>query len=65
MGSALVYEEQSLWLHRRSDHHLPGCPLELIALCGYSSPFLGVEPRRAMARHMVERLTASPVIVST
>jgi hypothetical protein len=29
------------------------------------SPFLRVEPIRAMARHMVERLTESPLIAFT
>jgi hypothetical protein len=64
MRPALVHEDEPLWVHRRLHHHLPGCPLELFALCGNSSPFLRVEPIRAMARHMVERLTESPVMAS-
>jgi hypothetical protein len=50
--------------HHRGYHHLPGCPLKLVAFCGNLSPFLRVEPIRAMARHMVERLTESPVMTS-
>ena len=64
MRPALVHEERPLWVHRRGHHHPPGRPLELVALCGDSSPFFLVGPMRAMARHMVERLTESPVTVS-
>ncbi len=64
MRPALVHEDEPLRLHHRGYHHPPGCPLELVALGGNSSPFLRVEPIRAMARHMVERLTESPVMAS-
>src|SRR5215210_6365554 len=61
---ALVYEEKPLGLHRPSHHHPPSGSFELVTLrCG-SSPFFLVEPIRAIARHMVERLTESPVTVS-
>jgi hypothetical protein len=62
MRPALIHKEQPLWLHHRSYHHSPGCSLELVvALGSYSPPFFLLGPMRAMARHMVERLTESPV----
>src|SRR5215203_7282881 len=64
MRPALVHEHQSLGDDLLGHHHPPGCPLELVAFRSNSSPFFLVEPMRAMARHMVERLTASPVIAS-
>src|SRR5215207_7323248 len=61
MHPTLVDKEQPLGLNRRSHHHPPGSSLELITLrCG-SSPFFLLDPIRAMARQMVERLTESPV----
>src|SRR5829696_3471205 len=62
--AALVHKHQPLGDDLLSHHHLPGRPLELVTLCGNSPPFFLVEPILAMARHMVERLTASPVIAS-
>jgi hypothetical protein len=64
MRPALIHEDEPLWLHRCGHHHPPGCPLELVALGGHSSPFLRVEPMRAMAWHIVERLTENPVMTS-
>ena len=49
----------------RGHHNPPGGPYEFVSLCGALSPFLRVEPIRAMARHMVERLTESPLIAFT
>src|SRR5215207_5069844 len=61
MHPALVDEEQPLGLNRRGHPHPPGSSLELVALrCG-SSPFFLLDPIRAMARQIVERLTESPV----
>ena len=65
MRPALVHEEESLRLHYRGHHHPPGRPLEFAAFGGYSPPFFLVGPILAMARHIVERLTESPVTAST
>jgi hypothetical protein len=62
VGPALVHEEEPLGRDLRSDHHPPGRPQEPVALGGYSPPFFLVEPSLAMARHIVERLTQSPVV---
>src|ERR671921_604310 len=64
MRPALVHEDEPLRLHRRGYHHLPARPRKLVALRGDSPPFFLVGPRRAMARHTVERLTESPVTTS-
>jgi hypothetical protein len=65
MRPALVYEDEPLWLNHRGYHHSPSRSLKLlVALRGYSPPFFLVGPMRAMARHMVERLTESPVMAS-
>ena len=65
MRPALVHEDEPLWFHHRGHHHPPGCPLELVAFGGYSPPFFLVGPILAMARHMVERLTETPLMAST
>ncbi len=60
----LIDKDQPLGLDRRCDHHPPGGSLGLVPFgCG-SSPFFLVEPIRATARHIVERLTESPVMAS-
>jgi hypothetical protein len=65
MRPALVYEDEPLWLNHRGYHHSPSRSLKLlVALRGYSPPFFLVGPMRAMARHIVERLTESPVMAS-
>ncbi len=63
--SHFIYEHQLLGVDLRGHHNPPGGPYEFVSLCGASSPFLRVEPIRAMARHMVERLTESPLIAFT
>jgi hypothetical protein len=57
--------EAHLGVDLRGHHNPPGGPYEFVSLCGALSPFLRVEPIRAMARHMVERLTESPLIAFT
>jgi hypothetical protein len=64
MRPALVYEDQPLWFDRRSQHHSPSWPIELVAFGGYSSPFFLVGPMRAVVRYIVERLTESLVMTS-
>jgi hypothetical protein len=59
-----VSEDEPLGLHHRGHHYSPGRSLELVALCGNAPPFFLVGPILAMARHMVERLTESPVMSS-
>ena len=60
MHPALLDEEQPLGLNRPSHHHPPSSSSELVALrCG-ASPFFLLDPIRAMARQIVERLTESP-----
>ena len=64
------YEEHPLRRFVEADvpvvhHRPPGGPQELVALSGASPPFLRVEPILAMARHMVERLTETPLMAST
>ena len=51
MHSHLVHEHQPLGVDLRGHHNPPGGPPELVSLSGASSPFLRVEPIRAMARH--------------
>ncbi len=63
--SHFIYEHQPLGVDLRSYHHPPSGPQELVLLRGASSPFLRVEPIRAMERHMVERLTETPLMAST
>ncbi|MDP8973363.1 MAG: hypothetical protein M3N45_09365 [Actinomycetota bacterium] len=61
MNSHLINKDQRLGIHNGRYGYSPEGSLELVALCGYSSPFFLVEPIRAMARQIVERLTESPV----
>jgi hypothetical protein len=63
--SHFIYEHQLLGVDLRGHHNPPGGPYEFVSLCGALSPFLRVEPIRAMTRHMVERLTESPLIAFT
>src|SRR5215212_2239800 len=65
MGPALLHENEPLGRDHCGHHHPPGRPQELIAFGSDTPPFFLVEPVRAMARHMVERLTESPVMTST
>jgi hypothetical protein len=60
-----IHEHQPPRVDRRGNHHPPNDSQELVALRGASSPFLWVEPIRAMERHMVERLTEIPLMAST
>ena len=62
--TAFVHEDEPLGLHPRRHRYPPGRPLELVALGCDSPPFFLVRPILAMARHMVERLTESPVMAS-
>jgi hypothetical protein len=62
--AALIHEHQPLGDNLLSRHHLPSRSLELVALGGDSSPIFLVGPIRAVARHMVERLTESLVMTS-
>src|SRR3712207_747001 len=61
----LIHEHQPSGVDLRGHHHPPSGPQELVSLGGASPPFLRVEPIRAMARHMVERLTETPLTAST
>src|SRR3712207_1534162 len=63
--SHLIHEHQPSGADLRGHHHPPGGPQELVSLRGASPPFLRVEPILAMARHMVERLTETPLTAST
>ena len=65
MNPHLLNEDQQLGIHSCRYRHPPGRSYKLITLRSYSSPFFLVEPIRAMARHMVERLTESPLMAST
>jgi len=64
MNPHLVNEDQRLGIYSCRYHHPPGRSYNLITFCSYSSPFFLVEPIRAMARHMVERLIENPVTTS-
>jgi hypothetical protein len=65
MYSHFVHEYQPLWVDLLGHHHPPGGPQELVSFSGDSPPFLRVEPILAMERHMVERLTKTPLMAST
>lgn len=65
MGAHLVHEDEPLGLHHRGHHNPPGRTVELVAFGGYSPPFFLVGPILAIARHIVERLTDTPVMAST
>jgi hypothetical protein len=65
MQPHLVHENQPRGMDLRSHHRPPGGPQELVSLSGAWPPFLRVEPILAMARHMVERLTETPLMAST
>ena len=61
MNSHLINKDQRLGIHNGRYGYSPEGSSELVALFGYSFPFFLVEPIRAMARQIVERLTESPV----
>src|SRR5215213_264382 len=63
--SHFINEHQPPGVDLGGNHHSPAGPQELVSLCGASPPFLRVEPIRAMARHMLERLTETPLRAST
>ena len=65
MQPHLVHENQPRGIDLRGHHRPPGGPQELVSLRGAWPPFLRVEPILAMARHMVERLTETPLMAST
>jgi hypothetical protein len=63
--SHFINEHQPPGIYLGANHHSPAGPQELLSLCGAWPPFLRVEPIRAMARHMLERLTETPLTAST
>ena len=65
MHPHFIHEHQPLGVDLCGNHHPPNDSQELLSLRGASSPFLRVEPIRAMERHMVERLTEIPLMAST
>lgn len=61
MDFHLVDENQRLGIQHGGYGYSPGRSLELVSLCGGASPLFRVEPIRAMARHMVDLLTVTPL----